>query len=163
MCDHSGMTDRPEQRPEGRLIAVAQKRPRLSNREAAQRAGMSEGHWRAIVSGSRSMGKDLWMPVRAPADTLARMAQVVGVTPEQLDDAGREDAAEELRALIESDRAQGDDLTPVGTKPTIEELAAALARVERNNAELRRQFEEFIRERGPRESRQEVEPKGEAG
>lgn len=58
---------------------------------------MSEGHWRAIVSGSRSIAKDTWVPVRGPAETLARMAHVVGVTAEQLDQAGRPDAADALR------------------------------------------------------------------
>lgn len=93
------MAERPEQLPEGRLIAVAQKRARLSGRKAADLAGMSEGHWRAIVSGSRSISKGVWVPVRGPADTIARMAQVVGATPEQLDEVGRGDAAEELRQL----------------------------------------------------------------
>lgn len=115
------MTERPEQRPEGRLIGIAQKRPRLSNREAAGRAGMSEGHWRAIVSGSRSMGKDLWMPVKAPPETLARMAQVVGVTPEQLAEAGREDAAEALRALPPPEGGPSE--------PTVAKLAAEVARL----------------------------------
>lgn len=97
MCD---MSERPEQRPEGRLIAVALKRSPLSARKAAEQAGMSEGHWRAIVSGSRSVGRDMWVPVRGPAETLARMAKAVGVTPEQLLEAGRDDAAEELRQLL---------------------------------------------------------------
>lgn len=102
------MTDRPEQLPEGRLIALAQKRARLSGREAARRAGMSEGHWRAIVSGSRSISKGNWVPVGAPADTLARMAEAVGATPEQLEAAGRADAAEELRELTAEGSKDGD-------------------------------------------------------
>lgn len=93
------MNERPEPPPEGRLIALAQKRARLSGRKSASRAGMSEGHWRAIVTGARSIASGTWVPVRAPAETLARMARVVGVTPEQLDEAGRPDAAEELRAI----------------------------------------------------------------
>jgi hypothetical protein len=136
------MTDRPEQRPEGRLIAIAQKRPRLSNREAAARAGMSEGHWRAIVSGSRSMGKDFWVSVKAPPETLARMAQVVGVTPEQLVEAERPDAAEELRALPPPPEPERE--------PTVAELAAQLEEVKRQgeevargNAELARKVAEF--------------------
>ena len=45
------------------------------------------------------MSKGTAVPTRAPADTLARMAQTVGATPEQLREAGREDAADELEAL----------------------------------------------------------------
>jgi transcriptional regulator with XRE-family HTH domain len=91
------MNERPAPPPEGRLIALAQKRARLSGRKAADKSGMSEGHWRAIVNGSRSIAKGVWVPVRAPAETLARMARVVGVTAEQLEQAGRPDAATELR------------------------------------------------------------------
>lgn len=121
------MTERPAQRPEGRLIATAQaqRRPKLSNREAASRVPMSEGHWRAVVSGSRSVGKGIWVPVRAPAETLARMAQVVGVTAEQLVEAGRDDAAAELL-----------ELPPLGSErePTVQELTVQLR-------ELREWFE----------------------
>lgn len=123
------MTDRPEQRPEGRLIELALKRsrPRLSGRKAADAAGMSEGHWRAIISGSRSIAKDTWVPVRAPAETLAQMARVVGVTPEQLEGAGRADAADELRtmpaAVEPSHRELIDDL-----RKRLDELRAVMDR-----------------------------------
>ena len=93
------MSERPEQPPEGRLIAVAQKRSRLSIRKAAELAGMSDARWRQIVNGYQIVSGGLRIPVRGPAETLARMAQAVGVTAEQLEEAGREDAAEELRAL----------------------------------------------------------------
>ncbi|TDD77702.1 helix-turn-helix domain-containing protein [Actinomadura rubrisoli] len=109
------MAERPEQLPEGHLIALAQKRARLSGRKAADLAGMSEGHWRAIVSGSRSISKGVWVAVRGPADTIARMAQVVGVTPEQLEEAGRADAAEELRAELAHTKPT-DEIS--GTKPS---------------------------------------------
>lgn len=122
-----GMSERPEQPPEGRLIAAAQKRTRLSNRKAADRAGLSEGHWRAIVSGSRSVATGVWVPVHAPARTLARMAQVVGVTPEQLVGVDREDAADELREM-----PQGG-----AQKPTVEELEERVAELEREIAEWR--------------------------
>lgn len=98
------------------------------------------------------MGKDLWMPVKAPAETLARMAQVVGVTPEQLEEAGRADAADELRAL--------PPLAEPERSPTIEELAADLARVKAQNAELRQRFEEYLRQHGRHD---EPERRDEAG
>jgi hypothetical protein len=46
--------------------------------------------------------------VGAPADTIARMAQSVDVTPEQLETVGRADAAEELRKLNTDARAAAD-------------------------------------------------------
>lgn len=94
------MEERPEQPPEGRLIGLAQKRAKLSGRKAADLAGMSDGRWRQIVSGYQTVSAGVYAPVRGPAETLARMAQAVGVTPQQLEDVDRADAAEELRTLI---------------------------------------------------------------
>lgn len=95
------VAEKPDQRPEGELIAHALQRrePKLSQRRAAEMAGMSEARWRQIVSGNMSAGGGNYVPVVAPADTLANMADVVGVTPEQLMDAGRGDAAQELHNL----------------------------------------------------------------
>lgn len=88
------------QRPEGRLIDEARKkiRPPLSGREAASRAGISEGRWRQIITGFQST-TGVRIPVTAPAVTLARMASVVGVTPDELQEAGRGDAAAELKTI----------------------------------------------------------------
>lgn len=105
------MEDRPEQQPEGRLIALAQKRARLSQREAARRAGMSEARWRNIVSGYQTVSAGVHAPVRGPADTIARMAQAVGVTPENLGAVDREDAAEILRELL-AEAAQKSEPNP---------------------------------------------------
>ncbi|MEU6952113.1 hypothetical protein [Streptomyces sp. NPDC045714] len=44
-------------------------------------------------------------PTTAPAKTLAHMARVVGVQPQQLADAGREDAAEILREIRRQEAA----------------------------------------------------------
>ena len=95
------VTEVPEQRPEGELIAAALEAhtPRLSARKAADLAGMSDGRWRQIVNGYQNAGAGNYIPVKAPADTIARMADVVGVTPEQLMAAGRGDAAQELYTL----------------------------------------------------------------
>lgn len=105
------MDKRPQQRPEGELIARALKRSRLSQRQAASQAELSEGHWRAIVKGYRTVSAGVEVAVRGPAETIARMAQVVGVTPDQLEEAGRADAAEELRGLLapEPAAASSDD------------------------------------------------------
>ncbi|MEV7422815.1 hypothetical protein [Streptomyces sp. NPDC091212] len=94
------MSSPPQPRPEGELIKRAMKRKRMSARKAAAAAGMSEGRWRQIVSGVQHVSAGVTMAVTGPADTVARMALVVDVTPEGLAEAGREDAAEELRILI---------------------------------------------------------------
>jgi hypothetical protein len=93
------METRPEQPPEGRLIADAADHLDLSIREAAKRAGISYGRWRQIVMGYQNVSPGSFAPVHAPAKTLAKMARVVGVTPAQLTEAGREDAAEALAGL----------------------------------------------------------------
>lgn len=92
------MTERPAPPPEGVLISTAIKRLNLSQRKAAQLAGMSEGRWRQIVQGFQTVS-GTHIPVRGPADTVARMAQVARLTPEQLASEGREDAADELRRM----------------------------------------------------------------
>ena len=91
------MDQRPEQPPEGRLLADAAERHRLSIREAARRAGLSYGRWRQITPGYQNVSPGSYAVVRAPARTLARMAGVVGVTPAQMEAAGRADAAEVMR------------------------------------------------------------------
>ena len=88
------METRPEQPPEGKLIADAAARLDLSIREAARRAGISYGRWRQIVTGYQNVSPGSYAAVRAPAGTLAKMATVVGVTSEQMAGEGqRPDAA----------------------------------------------------------------------
>lgn len=98
----------PTQPEEARIIDAAQKSavPAMSMREAAKRAGMSDGRWRQIVKGYQGTGTGR-IPVVAPDDTLARMALVVGVTDSQLEDAGRPGAADVLRRLL-ADSEQPD-------------------------------------------------------
>lgn len=67
--------------------------PRLSTREAARRAGMSDTRWRQIVRGWQKVGDEVYVPVRAPAKTIVRMARVVGADPLDLEHLGRTDAA----------------------------------------------------------------------
>lgn len=106
------MDARPEPPPEGVLIAAALKDARISVREAARRAGMSDGWWRQIVNGYQSLSGGAFGVVRAPAETLARMAQVVGLTPRQLADAGRDDAAPVLQEILRRERDPGPDDAP---------------------------------------------------
>lgn len=136
------MSDRPTAPPEGELITAALKRKKMSAREAARRAGISDARWRQITSGYQTVSGTR-VPVSGPPETIARMAQVVGVTPEQLAGAGREDAADALR-----------DLAPPGepeAEPTIAELSARLATInatltaEREaRLDLERRFEELL-------------------
>lgn len=95
------MDDRPEPTPEGKLIGEAQRRLRWSNRKAATAAGISEGRWRQIVAGYQTPRKGVYIPVTdVPAATIARIAEVVGVTPAELEGARRPDAADSLRELM---------------------------------------------------------------
>lgn len=97
------MEQRPEQPPEGRLIADAAERLDLSIREAARRAGISYGRWRQIVTGYQNVSPGSFATVHAPARTLAKMAAVVGITPEQMETEGqRPDAAEAMRQQVPS-------------------------------------------------------------
>lgn len=108
------MSERPAPPPEGVLIAGALKRAKLSAREAARRSGLSEGRWRQIVSGSQTVSAGVHAPVRAPAETLARMGAVVALTPEDFIEAGREDVA----AVMRGQEAAIEDVAPL----TLEDL-----------------------------------------
>ena len=99
------MDTRPEQPPEGRLIHDAADRLDLSIREAAKRAGISYGRWRQIVMGYQNVSPGSYATVHAPAKTLAKMARVVGITPAQLTEAGRDDAAVILADLLRPEPA----------------------------------------------------------
>lgn len=102
------MTERPEPPPWGALISAALAREGISARAGARRAGLSEGRWRQITSGYQVVSPGVYAQVRGPAGTLARMAAVVGVTPEQLRAAGRDDAAQVLAGKL--DRTHTDEI-----------------------------------------------------
>lgn len=90
----------PPTPPEAALIKSALKRRRITARAAAHQAGIGEARWYQIMRGNQTVG-GARVPVVAPPDTLARMAHAVGVTPEQLEEVDRADAAEELRDLAQ--------------------------------------------------------------
>src|SRR4051812_15216413 len=77
------VTEQPTPPPEGELITAALKRirPKMSVREAARRAGISEGWWRQVVQGYQPLRGGLRAPMRGSAEVVAAMAKVVGVTP----------------------------------------------------------------------------------
>lgn len=91
--------DLPEQRPEGKLIQDALKASGRSIRQVAPLADISEARWRQLVQGWMPTGPKETKAQKAPAATLARMAQAAGVTAQQLTDAGRQDAAEILERM----------------------------------------------------------------
>jgi transcriptional regulator with XRE-family HTH domain len=100
------MPTRPAPPPWGALITGALRNSGLSAREAARRAGISEGRWRQITSGYQVVSAGVYAPVRGPAATLARMASVAGVTPARLEQAGRADAAAVLAASSANDAGE---------------------------------------------------------
>ena len=104
----------PGRPPEARLIRERRLRLDLSAREAARRARISEGSWRR-TEGPRDL-------TRTPA-TIARMAQVTGITPAELESRGRPDAARVLAGLPPPQ--QPDGAAPV----TRDELNALMAQV----------------------------------
>lgn len=73
--------------------------PEMSRRQAAILAGISASQWSDVERGQKKAGPGVAVPVQTTAETLARMAQVAGASPEELEAAGREDAAVQLRAL----------------------------------------------------------------
>lgn len=101
----------PEPPPEAKLIARLREAqfPPLSMREAARRAGMSAAAWTQNEQGYRKVTPAVTIPITATAGKLARMALVVGASPEQLREAGRADAAailEKLAAASPEDRLE---------------------------------------------------------
>jgi hypothetical protein len=92
--------------PEGQLIRSARDRaiPKLSIPVAAARIGISPEHWGNIERGYKSAGAGR-EPARVDAspELLAKMAGVVGVMPDQLTEAGREDAARVLVEIMRRD------------------------------------------------------------
>ncbi|MER6630116.1 helix-turn-helix transcriptional regulator [Streptomyces sp. NPDC000987] len=115
----------PPPPPEAVLLKEALQRKRLSGREAARRAGVSDTWWRNITRGYQTVSGTA-VAVRGPADTVARMAQVIDVTADQLRNAGREDAAEALERLAAPPTAASQP-TQYANDPHIGAIAALLA------------------------------------
>lgn len=89
--------------PEGALIEAARERAGLSQNAAAAEAGITGTHWRTIVRGGVAMTSPRGV------NTLARMAAVVGVAPDELRDAGRPDIAERLQLTLPPDEGPLSD------------------------------------------------------
>lgn len=78
--------------PVGELIRERREAlmPPVSQRQAARLTGMSDSTWQALESGRR-----------ATRGTIAAAALLTGVTPRELEDRGRPDAATALRTLMQ--------------------------------------------------------------
>ncbi|ANA99473.1 hypothetical protein [Mycobacteroides chelonae] len=103
--------------PEAELIERLRREltPRLSVNRASKMAALSEARWRQIAKGYQQVDPQTRVAVRAPSETLARMAYAVSATPKQLRSAGREDAAGELELLLrraEIERKPAPERTP---------------------------------------------------
>lgn len=103
--------DLPQQRPEGAVIQAALVTDGRSIRQVAPLAGMSDARWRQIVKGHMTTAGHT-SAVIAPAATLARMAHVVGVSPDALTEAGRADAAGLLKRMGD-DAQSGTSAVPL--------------------------------------------------
>lgn len=114
------MTEHPSAQPEGLLIKAALDASPLSQRQAAKRADISETWWRNIVSGYQSIS-GVPAPLVGSSDTVARMAHVVGVSPAQLETAGRGDAAQSLRAIEAAARKAAATALPAGGQARVDE------------------------------------------
>ncbi len=95
------MSVHPEIPPESDLIRQRREAavPGMSRRQAAVKARISASQWSDVERGHKKAGSGVVVPVRATADTLARMARVAGASADDLVAAGRPDAARQLRAV----------------------------------------------------------------
>lgn len=102
----------------------------------SRQAEISEGRWRQIVKGYQQANKETRVRVVAPAGTLARMAAAVSATPEDLEKAGREDAAVQLRKLQTRPHEPAQPSSPhwldsLSTRDIIEQIRVLFAEVRR--------------------------------
>lgn len=111
---------------EAALIRKALRRARLSGREAARRSGLSETRWRQIANGYQEVGRGVRVTTQAPDDTLARVAQVLGITSAELREARRGEAADLLDELT-GPPASPSSNTPGAEGQQVEAIAALLA------------------------------------
>lgn len=120
--------------PEAQLIHDRREAPpKMSKRQAADRAGLSEGRWRQLENGGYKR-RGRWSEEIAPPPTLAKMARAVGVTEDELRAIGKDDAAAELAAL--------PPLPPAGE--SAEDLFRQYLQAREEDRQMIRQLEERL-------------------
>jgi len=141
----------PPAPPEADVIRLARMAARLSPAEAAaavrdEGGKISDPYWRDVERGHGGR-RGLRVVTRASEGMLAQMALAVGVTPEQLTEAGRADAAQVLDTILARQPARRglpvkkhatpirrEDLPPVLQDINLEALADAIEQVDRDIA-----------------------------
>jgi transcriptional regulator with XRE-family HTH domain len=138
--------------PVAQLIYEARLRTGLSIRQAADRAGISEGSWRR-TEGTRNL-------TRTPG-TVAKMASVVAVTGDQLAAAGWSGAAEILDALTRMKEQPVSDDAARGFDELVRRYDALSQSHQKQSEQLSRLEEKLDRVLGAREHRDDKEDKDE--
>ena len=143
--------------PEGRLISAAANASGLSVRRLAANANVSETRWRQVARGWQPDASGNPVPAKASAETLARMAWVVGVTPEQLVEAGRGDAAGLLATMGDAGRASLT-LLPGGARRAPDEIDMIYASQTMTAAEKLERIRQVLtlREQAERDGKREA-------
>lgn len=103
---------------------------------AAAAAGISKARLSQIENGYEKRGSE-YRPVTGSDAVIAHLGAVTGVTPRQLDEAGRPVAASVLRIILERQQAQPDD--PEGA--TVTDLLPPVVRDNWGNPYVRRFWE----------------------
>lgn len=131
--------------PEGALIRQARENAGLSIPKAAEMAGMSASQWGNIERGYRNdAGR---AEVTATPAKLAAMARTVGVSPELLTRAGREDGAARLALLPELSAASDSrDLADSAAKlfPGDSVAAAIMGQLHKPLAQRQRELAKWL-------------------
>lgn len=94
----------PNPPPESDLVRRKHKNrvPKLTAHAAAQQSGVSYATWRNITRGLRYRDSGEITTYRPESEVLARVALVLGITPDELRDVNRHDAARALEATLRS-------------------------------------------------------------
>ncbi|MBB2914920.1 transcriptional regulator with XRE-family HTH domain [Streptosporangium becharense] len=114
----------PEPPPEAVLVRRVRKAKRLSIPQTAQAAGISAARLSQIENGYETK-KGQYVPVTAPAGTLAHIWAALEIAPERLAEVGRDDA---LGILAEIHAA--DHVAQVAPAPTVETWRQRILEIE---------------------------------
>lgn len=122
--DNTHNLPRPE---ESELIERARKRiiPTVSITEAAKRVGLSRNRYSDLEKGFRWLAAGEVIENVAPAETLARIASGLDISPKELIAVGRADAAKIRKAeieFLEANQKIYDDITDIPTSDLLEEI-----------------------------------------